>query len=97
MNVLRNTFLLGYDAPVNKPPTKKSAIARLVEHHGGATALSRKLDDGPVAQEIERWLRRGWAAPKHIPRLQPHLPRGIRIEDLYLDRMHAVHNEVAAS
>lgn len=76
-----------------RPSDWKPAIARLVEHHEGVYALARKLPDGPVVQEIERWLRRGWAAPKHIPKLRPVLPRGIRVEDLYLDRMHVIERE----
>ncbi len=63
-----------------------SAIARLVRHHGGPVATARLLGDSFPYQEIQRWLRRGWASPMHILRLKPHLPKGMRVEDLYVDR-----------
>lgn len=65
---------------------RESAIARLVAHHGGLTKFSSKLDKRPAYQEVQRWLRRGWASPAHIFRLEPLLPEGMSVRDLYLDR-----------
>lgn len=62
----------------------KSAIARLVAHHGGPTAFAAKLD-GFAYQEIQRWAKRGWAPPKHFMVLEPFLPRGIKLRDLHED------------
>lgn len=66
-----------------------SAIARLVAHHDGPTEVSRKLGGVPVYQEVQRWVRRGWASPMHIFRLKPLLPKGMRLEDLDADRQRA--------
>lgn len=63
-----------------------SAIARLVAHHGSTTEVSRKLNGTPVYQEVQRWVRRGWASPMHIFRLKPLLPKGMKLEDLDADR-----------
>jgi uncharacterized membrane protein YdjX (TVP38/TMEM64 family) len=63
-----------------------SAIARLVAHNGGPTEVSRLLGGVPAYQEIQRWVRRGWASPMHIFRLKPLLPRGTKLEDLNADR-----------
>jgi hypothetical protein len=75
---------------------RQSAIARLVDHHDGPTALSRKLGGRPQYQQIQAWVKRGWASPMHIFRLKPLLPRGIKLEDLYQDRMHADSEQEAA-
>jgi len=61
------------------------AICRLVEHHGGPTAVSQKLGGSPVYQEIQRWVKRGWASPKHIFRLEPLLLEGMTVRALYDD------------
>lgn len=66
-----------------------SAIAKLVAHHKGPTAVSVKLGGTPVYQEVQRWVRRGWASPMHIFRLKPLLPRGMKLEDLNADRERA--------
>lgn len=65
--------------------SKQPAIARLVAHNGGTTAVSKKLGGSPVYQEIQRWVARGWASPKHIFRLEPLLPKGMTVRDLYSD------------
>lgn len=75
-------------------PTQ-SAIARLVEHHGGAAALSRKLDGRPPYQRIQEWLSRGWASPKYLFALKPLLPRGMKLEDLDADRLRSTEKEGA--
>ena len=62
------------------------AIAKVVAHHGGPTALSRHLDGKPTYQEIANWVRRGWASPMHFLRLEPLLPDGVTVRDLYADR-----------
>lgn len=66
-----------------------SAIARLVDHVGGYARLSALLGGRPVYQEVQRWVSRGWASPMHILALEPHLPKGITIRDLYADRERA--------
>lgn len=66
--------------------TTAPAIARLVQHHNGPSALSKLLGGKPVYQEIQRWVARGWASPMHIVALEPHLPEGMTIHDLYADR-----------
>ena len=65
------------------------AIVRLVQHHGGAVATAAALGGRPVYQEIQRWVKRGWASPMHILRLEPLLPDGITVRDLYEDRERA--------
>lgn len=62
------------------------AVHRLVEHNGGPCALSRKLDGSPAYQEIQRWVKRGWASPAHLFRLEKHLPDGMTLRDLAEDR-----------
>lgn len=77
-------LLVGYDGGMPKP--KQPAIVRLVEHYHGPVALADRLGEGIVYQEVQRWVRRGWAAPKHFLRLLPLAePIGIRIADLYAD------------
>jgi hypothetical protein len=61
------------------------AICRLVAHHEGPAAVSQKLGGSPVYQEIQRWVKRGWASPKHIFRLEPLLLEGMTVRDLYED------------
>ena len=63
-----------------------SAIRRLVAHHGGPTAVSKALGGVPVYQEVQRWVRRGWASPMHIFRLAPLLIDGLSLEDIDSDR-----------
>jgi hypothetical protein len=63
-----------------------SAIKKLVDHAGGPVELSRKLNGVPAYQEIQRWVKRGWASPMHLFRLEPHLPRGMKLRDLNKDR-----------
>lgn len=65
------------------------AIAKLVAHQGGPVALSQKLGGSPVYQEIQRWLKRGWASPMHIFRLEPFMPPGMKVRDLNNDRAAA--------
>lgn len=67
----------------------ESAIERVVRHHGGPTALSKKLGGYPHYQQIQAWVRRGWASPMHIFRLKPLLPRGVKLESLHEDRANA--------
>lgn len=67
-------------------PKREPAIARLVSRHGGPTELARKLGGTPAYQEIQRWLKRGWASPMHVLRLEPLLLPGMELRDLYLDR-----------
>jgi hypothetical protein len=67
-----------------------SAIARLVARHNGASALSRALGGRPVYQEIQRWVKRGWASPMHIFRLEPYLLAGMSLHDLHADRLKAI-------
>jgi hypothetical protein len=75
--------------------TKPPAIVRLVEHHKGPVALSALLGGVPVYQEIQRWVRRGWASPMHLFRLEPHLPPGMELRELHLDREVAAQREAA--
>ena len=70
-------------------PLPDSAIARLVAYHNGPTEVSRLLDGKPVYQEVQRWVRRGWASPMHIFRLKPLLPKGMKLEELDADRERA--------
>lgn len=69
--------------------TNESAISRLVAHHGGAAALSRKMGGRPPYQRIQEWIGRGWASPAYLFQLKPLLPRGIKLEDLNADRERA--------
>lgn len=64
----------------------ETAIGRLVIHHGGPAAVSKLLGGSPVYQEVQRWVRRGWASPMQIFRLEPLLPDGMTVRDLYADR-----------
>jgi hypothetical protein len=63
-----------------------SAIGQLIAHHGGITAVSKKLGGVPAYQEIQRWAKRGWASPMHLFRLEPLLPEGMSLRDLAADR-----------
>ena len=62
------------------------AISRLVRHVGGPAALSSRLDGRPPYQQIQEWVKRGWASPMHLFRLEPLLPPGMSIRDLAADR-----------
>jgi hypothetical protein len=66
----------------------KSAIARLIEQLDGPTAVSALLENTPVYQEIQRWVKRGWAAPKHFLRLEALAKSKkikVTVRDLYAD------------
>lgn len=69
--------------------TQTPAIRRLVDHHNGPTAVSKLLGGTPVYQEVQRWVRRGWASPMHLLSLQPLMPEGMKLEDLAMDRVAA--------
>ncbi|WP_454731471.1 MULTISPECIES: hypothetical protein [Cupriavidus] len=62
-----------------------NAIERLVEANDGPVAVARALDGAVAYQEVQRWVKRGYAAPKHFLRLVPLLPSGMTIDDLYAD------------
>jgi hypothetical protein len=62
-----------------------SAIARLVEHHGGPAKVAKLLDNNPPYQRLQEWVGRGWASPLQFLRLEPLLPEGLTIRDLYAD------------
>jgi hypothetical protein len=80
---LHNTFLL---CTLNGMSETTSAIKKLVEQAGGPVELSRKLGGVPAYQEIQRWVKRGWASPMHLFRLEPHMPKGMKLRDLNRDR-----------
>lgn len=70
--------------PAAQPAT--SAIQRIVSHYDGPVGLSKQLGNSPVYQEVQRWVRRGWAAPKHFLRLEALAkPLKLGIRDLYAD------------
>lgn len=62
-----------------------SAIGRLVEESGGPVAVARALNGAVAYQEVQRWVKRGYAAPKHFQKLVPLLPKGRTISDLFAD------------
>lgn len=62
------------------------AIVKVVQHNDGPTALSRKLGGKPPYQEVQRWVSRGWAASRHLFRLEGLLPEGVTLKDLADDR-----------
>lgn len=62
-----------------------SAIERLVELNGGPVAVARALNDVVAYQEVQRWVKRGYGAPKHFQRLVSLLPQGMTIDDLFTD------------
>ena len=66
--------------------THESAIAKLVEHRGGPVALSQLMGGSPAYQEIQRWVKRGWASPMHLFSLERFMPRGMKVRDLNNDR-----------
>lgn len=74
----------------------QSAIARLVEHHKGPVALSRLLGGSPAYQEVQRWVKRGWASPMHVIGLEPVLPPDITVRDLLADKIAAEPAKVEA-
>lgn len=61
-------------------------IRRLVEHHGGPAAFARKLAEGFPYQEVQRWVKRGWASPMHALKIEPLLLPGMTIRDLHVDK-----------
>lgn len=75
--------------------THTPAISKLVAAQGGPVALSQKLGGTPAYQEIQRWLKRGWASPMHIFRLAPFLPEGVALADLDQDRAVAGRSRTA--
>jgi hypothetical protein len=64
----------------------ESAIRRLVDHHGGPTKVAALLGDGFAYQLVQQWLQREWASPMHILKLEPLMPPGMTIRDLFADR-----------
>lgn len=77
--------------------TEQSAIARLVAERGGPVALSKLLGGVPVYQEIQRWVKRGWASPMHVFRLEEHLLPGMTVRDLHEDRERAATHRAEAA
>ena len=75
---------------------KPSAIERLVDHYGGPVALSRKLGGDPSYQAIQIWVKRRWASPMHIDKLERILPRSIKRQELHEDRTRFRGEKVAA-
>ena len=68
-----------------KPEKSGSAIARLVDHHGGATKTAALIADGFHYQQVQQWVDRGWASPIHFLTLQKIMPKGMTMRDLYAD------------
>jgi len=69
--------------------TNKPAISRLVEAHNGPTALARLVSTAETKvpyQEVQRWVKRGWASPFHFKALEAHLTQDITLDDLHHDR-----------
>lgn len=62
-----------------------SAIERLVAANCGPVAVARALNDIVAYQEVQRWVKRGYAAPKHFQRLVVLLPGEMTIDDLFAD------------
>ncbi|MBB3010675.1 hypothetical protein [Cupriavidus alkaliphilus] len=62
-----------------------SAIEKLVEFNGGPVAVARALGGAVAYQEVQRWVKRGYGAPKHFQRLATLLPPGMTINDLFAD------------
>lgn len=48
-------------------------------------AVSRATGNAVAYQEVQRWVRRGWASPKHILTLEPLLLDGMTLRDLHID------------
>ena len=63
-----------------------SAIRQLVDHHGGPTKVAALLGDEFAYQLVQQWVHREWASPMHILKLEPLLPAGMTIRDLFADR-----------
>lgn len=64
----------------------ESAIRRLVDHQGGVTKVAAQLGDDFPYQLVQQWLYRGWASPMHFLSLEPLLPPGLTMRDLFADR-----------
>lgn len=62
-----------------------SAIQRLVDFHDGPTKVAALIGDGFAYQHVQQWVTRGWASPLHFQRLEPYLPDGMTLRDLYAD------------
>lgn len=73
-----------------------SAIARLVAHNHGPTRLSKLLGEKPAYQAIQQWVSRGWASPMHIMDLEPFMPPGMTVRELYDDRRRAEPADIGA-
>jgi hypothetical protein len=57
---------------------KPSAVARLVDKLGGPPQAAQTFANPKIiAQEIHRWVARGFISPKHLDAVEPHLPTGI--------------------
>lgn len=84
--------------PKPEAPAPESNIAKLIDSFGGPVAVSRCLGGVPAYQEVARWKKRGWAAPKHVLALRDEglIPQGMTIEDLLQDRKAAKDREAAA-
>ena len=65
-----------------KPDKSDSAIARLVDHHGGATKTAALIADGFHYQQVQQWVDRGWASPIHFLTLQKLMPKGMTTRDI---------------
>jgi hypothetical protein len=74
-----------------------SHIRQVVDHIGGPVATSKALGGVPAYQEVSRWVERGWASPHHIFRLEPLLPAGVTVRDLFADKEAAKRREKAAA
>jgi hypothetical protein len=60
-----------------EPMTTTSIAARLIAKLGGPYAAAKLLDEPDLKPEIARWVRRGFVGPRHLDKLEPHLPPGI--------------------
>jgi hypothetical protein len=68
---------------MSTPPD--SVIAQLVALQGGPAEVARKMGDIVHYQEVQRWVKRGWGAPKYFLRLEKMLPKGKKLRDLHGD------------
>ena len=73
---------------MKKAPTiPPSTIGTLVEQNNGPVEVARLLGDAVAYQEVQRWVRRGWANPKYALRLEPLLLKKskLKLRDLLAD------------
>lgn len=72
---------------------RPSYIRSLVEANDGPVALAAKIEakSGQTIfrQQIEQWVKRGWATPYHFWLLMPFAPKGLTEANLYADRVAA--------